>query len=105
MRQAVIVSGARTAVGRSGRGSLRFVKPTDLAAAAVAEVVKRTDGLDPAEIEDLIIGCSCPEQDQGNNMGRVIAIRAGLPIRVPACTVNRFCSSGLQTIAMASERI
>jgi acetyl-CoA acyltransferase len=105
MRQAVIVSGARTAVGRSGRGSLRFVKPTDLAAAAVAEVVKRTDGLDPAEIEDLIIGCSCPEQDQGNNMGRVIAIHAGLPVKVPACTVNRFCSSGLQTIAMASERI
>lgn len=105
MRQAVIVSGARTAVGRSGRGTLRYTLPTDLAAETVKAVLKRTEGFDPAEIEDFVIGCSCPEQDQGNNMGRIIAINAGLPHTVPACTVNRFCSSGLQTIAQASERI
>ena len=105
MRQAVIVSGARTAVGRSWRWTLRYTLPTDLAAETIKEVLKRTEDFDPEEIEDVIIGCSCPEQDQGNNMGRIIAINGGLPLTVPACTVNRFCSSGLQTIAQASERI
>ena len=105
MRQAVIVSGARTAVGKSGRGILRHARPTDLATETIKEVLRRTEGFDPVQIEDVIIGCSCPEQDQGNNIGRIVAINAGLPLSVPACTVNRFCSSGLQTIAQASERI
>ncbi len=105
MRQAVIVSGARTAVGRSGRGTLRHTRPEDLAAETVKEVIRRTGGLEPAEIEDVIIGTSYPEREQGQNLGRIIVIRAGLPFSVPGVTVNRFCSSGLQTIAQASERI
>jgi acetyl-CoA acyltransferase len=105
MAEAVIVSGARTAVGRSGRGTLRHTRPEDLAAEAIKEVVKRTEGLDPAQIEDVIIGTSYPEREQGMNIGRVAALKASLPLTVPAVTVNRFCSSGLQTIAQAAERI
>lgn len=105
MRQAVIVSGARTAVGRSGRGTLRHTRPEDLAAETVKEVIRRTDGLEPAEIEDVIIGTSCPEREQGQNLGRIVVIRAGLPLSVPGVTVNRHCASGLQSIAQASERI
>jgi len=105
MRQAVIVSGARTAVGRSGRGSLRYTRPEDLGAETVKEVIRRTRGLGPAEIEDVIIGTSCPEREQGQNLGRIVVIRAGLPLSVPGVTVNRHCSSGLQSIAQASERI
>lgn len=105
MREAVIVSGARTAVGRSGRGTLRRTRPEDLAAEAVKEVVRRAEGFDPAEIEDVIMGNSYPEREQGTNIGRIVALKASLPETVPGVTVNRFCSSGLQTIAMAAERI
>ena len=105
MREAVIVSGARTAVGRSGRGTLRRTRPEDLATEAVKEVVRRAEGFDPAEIEDVIIGNSYPEREQGMNIGRIVALEASLPDTVPGVTVNRFCSSGLQTIAMAAERI
>jgi len=105
MNEAVIVSGARTAVGRAPRGTLRATRPDDLAAAAIAEAVKRAGGLDPAEVEDVLLGCAVPEGSQGLNVARIAALRAGLPDRVPAQTVNRFCSSGLQTIASASERI
>jgi acetyl-CoA acyltransferase len=105
MNQAVIVSGARTAVGRAPRGTLRATRPDDMAAAAIAEAVKRADGLDPAEVEDVILGCAVPEGPQGLNVARLAALRAGLPESVPGQTVNRFCSSGLQTIAAASERI
>ncbi len=105
MNEAVIVSAVRTAVGRAKKGTLANTRPEDLGAAAVREAISRADGLDPAEIDDVIIGCAMPEGEQGLNMGRVIALRAGLPDSVAAQTVNRFCSSGLQTIALASQQI
>lgn len=105
MKEAVIVSGARTAVGRAPRGMLRATYPDDMAGAAIKEALQRAPGLDPAEVEDVIIGCAIPEGTQGLNIARLAAARAGLPVSVPAQTVNRFCSSGLQTIASASERI
>jgi acetyl-CoA acyltransferase len=105
MKEAVIVSGARTAVGRAPKGTLRGTHPVDMTAAALGEALRRAEGLDPSEIEDVIIGCAMPEGTQGNNTARQILLRAGLPETVPGQTVNRFCSSGLQTIALASERI
>ncbi len=106
MREAVIVAVARTAVGKSKKGVTRNVRSDDMAAAVIKELLKQTEGkLDPALIDDVIIGCAMPEGAQGLNFARTIALRAGLPVNVPAQTVNRFCSSGLQTIAMASERI
>ncbi|HMA35439.1 MAG TPA: acetyl-CoA C-acyltransferase, partial [Chloroflexia bacterium] len=105
MREAVIVSGARTAVGRAHKGSLRTVRPDDMAAAVITAAVERAAGLDPNEIEDVILGCALPEAEQGLNVARVAATRAGLPHTVPGQTVNRFCSSGLQTIALAAQQI
>jgi len=105
MKEAVIVSGARTAVGRAPRGTLREMHPVDLAAAPIRAALDRAEGLDPQEIEDVIYGCAMPEGTQGYNIARLAAMRAGLPESVPAQTVNRFCSSGLQTIAIAAERI
>src|SRR5215216_5212791 len=105
MKEAVIVSGARTAVGRAPRGTLRGAHPADMTAACIKEALSRADGLDPAEVEDVIIGCAMPEGPQGYNIARQSSIRAGLPETVPAQTVNRFCSSSLQTIANAAERI
>jgi acetyl-CoA acyltransferase len=105
MKEAVIVSGARTAVGRAPRGTLRGTHPADMTAACIKEALSRADGLDPAEVEDVIIGCAMPEGPQGYNIARQSSIRAGLPETVPAQTVNRFCSSSLQTIANAAERI
>ena len=105
MKEAVIVSGARTAVGRAPRGTLRATHPVDMTAAAISEALDRADGLDRREIEDVIVGCAMPEGTQGYNVARLSSMRAGLPETVPAQTVNRFCSSGLQTIAMAAERI
>ena len=105
MNEAVIVSGARTAVGRAPRGALRGVHPVDLGASAIREAVGRAEGLDPSDVEDVIMGCAMPEGTQGYNMARLSSVRAGMPDTVPAQTVNRFCSSGLQTIAMAAERI
>ena len=105
MKEAVIVSGARTAVGRAPRGTLRGTHPADMTAACIKEVLNRADGLDPSEVEDVIIGCAMPEGPQGYNIARQSSIRAGLPETVPAQTVNRFCSSGLQTITNAAERI
>lgn len=105
MNEAVIVSAARTAVGRAPRGTLRGVHPVDLGASAIREAVNRAEGLDPSEVEDVILGCAMPEGTQGYNMARLSSVRAGMPDTVPAQTVNRFCSSGLQTIAMAAERI
>jgi acetyl-CoA acyltransferase len=104
-REAVIVAGSRTAVGKSKRGTTRNWRSDEMAAAAVVDVLKKAPGLDPAEIDDVIIGCAMPEGAQGLNFARLISLRAGLPVDVPAMTVNRFCSSGLQTIAMAAERI
>jgi acetyl-CoA acyltransferase len=105
MKEAVIVSAARTAVGRAPRGTLRAMHPVDMTAVAIREAVERAEGLEPTDVEDVIIGCAMPEGTQGNNMARLASIRAGMSEHVPAQTVNRFCSSGLQTIANAAERI
>lgn len=105
-REAVIVAASRTAVGKSKRGKTRNVRSDDMAAAVIAELMRQVgDKLDPHEVDDVIIGCAMPESSQGLNFARTIALRAGLPVEVPGQTVNRFCSSGLQTIAMAAERI
>jgi acetyl-CoA acyltransferase len=104
-RDAVIVAASRTAVGRAKRGSLATTRPDDLAAEVIRDLLKRTEGLDPAEIDDVILGCAFPEGEQGMNMARMVALRAGLPQSVPAETVNRFCSSGLQTVAHAANAI
>jgi len=105
MKEAVIVSTVRTAIGRAPRGALRYTRPEDMGTAAVKEAISRAKGLDSGEIEDVILGCSFPEAEQGMNIGRIVALQAGLPDSVPGQTVNRFCSSGLQSIAMAAERI
>ena len=105
MKEAVIVSIARTAVGKAPRGALRNTRPDDMAAAVIKEIVGRVPGLGPGEIEDVILGCAMPEAEQGNNVARIASLRAGLPVTCSAITINRFCSSGLQAIALASERI
>src|SRR5574341_437952 len=105
MREAVIVSGVRSAVGKAPRGKLRTKRPEEMGATVVAAALKRTEGLKPQDVDDVIIGCAMPEGEQGLNMGRIIALRAGLPHTVPAMTVNRFCSSGLQPIALAAQQI
>lgn len=105
-REAVIVAGTRTAVGKAVRGSTKSARSDDMMAVVIQELLKQTDGkLDPAEIDDLIVGCAMPEGAQGLNFARVIALRAGLPLEVAGQTVNRFCSSGLQTVAMAAQSI
>lgn len=105
MRDAVIVSSVRTAVGKAPRGTLRNTRPDDLGAIAVKSAIDRVPMLDAGEIEDVIIGCAMPEGEQGMNVARLISLRAGLPIQAAAMTVNRYCASGLQTVALASERI
>jgi acetyl-CoA acyltransferase len=105
MREAVIVAGARTAVGKAPKGTLRNVRPDELGARVVEDLLRRVPAVDKNEIDDVIIGCAIPEAEQGMNMGRIIALRAGLPTTIPGETVNRFCSSGLQTIADAAGRI
>jgi acetyl-CoA acyltransferase len=105
MKEAVVVAIARTAVGKAPKGTLRSTRPDDMAAAVFQEILKRVPGLDPNEIEDVILGCAMPEAVQGNNMARTVSLRAGLPVNCAAMTINRFCSSGLQAIALASERI
>jgi acetyl-CoA acyltransferase len=105
MRDAVIVSSVRTAVGKAGKGALRTVRPDDLAAIAIRGALARVPQLDAKEIEDVILGCAMPEGEQGWNVARVASLRAGLPVEASAMTINRFCSSGLQAIAMAAERV
>ncbi|MCF6093652.1 acetyl-CoA C-acetyltransferase [Microaerobacter geothermalis] len=105
MKEAVIVSGVRTAVGKAGKGTLKDVRPDDLGGLVIKELVARTPGLNPEEIDDVIIGCAFPEAEQGMNLGRIVALRAGLPNSVPGIVINRFCSSGLQSIAYAAEKI
>jgi acetyl-CoA acyltransferase len=105
MPEAVIVSSVRTPVGRAFKGSLRATRPDDLAALAIKEALARVPGLDPREIDDVILGCAMPEGEQGMNVARIAALRAGLPVETSAMTINRFCSSGLQSIALAAERI
>ena len=105
MREAVIVSSVRTAVGKAPRGTLRASRPDDLAAAVIKEAIARAKGLDLAEIDDVVIGCATPEAEQGMNVARIASLRAGLPVNVSAMTINRFCSSGLQAIAIAAQQI
>src|SRR5580700_3194898 len=105
MREVVIVSAVRTPVGKAYKGTLRATRPDDLAAFAIKGALERVPGLDPKEIEDVILGCAMPEAEQGMNVARIAALRAGLPVETSALTVNRFCSSGLQSIAMAAERV
>ena len=105
MREAVIVSSVRTAVGKAGKGALRTVRPDDLAAVAIRGALARVSQLDAKEIDDVILGCAMPEGEQGWNVARIASLRAGLPVEASAMTINRFCSSGLQAIAMAAERI
>ncbi len=105
MHEAVIISGVRTAVGKAPKGSLRTVRPDELAATVVREAIARASGLDPREVEDIVMGCAMPEAEQGLNLARIAAQRAGLPDSVCGVTVNRFCASGLQTIAMAAQQI
>lgn len=105
MREAVIVSAVRTAVGRAPRGSLRNTRPDDLAGWVVKEAWQRVPGLKPAEVDDIVLGCSFPEAEQGLNVARLVGYLAGLPYTVPGQTVNRFCASGLQAIATGAEHI
>src|SRR5437868_14966285 len=105
MRDAVIVSSVRTPVGKAYKGTLRATRPDDLAAVAIKGALARVPQLDAKEIEDVIFGCAMPEAEQGMNVARIASLRAGLPVECSALTINRFCSSGLQSIAMAAERI
>ncbi len=105
MREAVIVSSVRTPVGKAFKGALSTVRPDDLAAVAIKGALARVPNLDPAEIDDVILGCAFPEAEQGLNVARLALLLAGLPDTVPGQTVNRFCSSGLQTIAMAAQAV
>jgi acetyl-CoA acyltransferase len=105
MKEAVIVAAVRTPVGRAKRGSLVTYRPDEMASTVISEVVRRADGLEPEAVEDVLIGCAMPEAEQGMNVARVALLRAGFPASVPGQTINRFCASGLQTIASAAERI
>jgi acetyl-CoA acyltransferase len=105
MREVVIVSSVRTAVGKAPKGTLRATRPDDLAAVAIKGAVERLPQLNTKEIEDVIIGCATPEAEQGMNVARIAALRAGLPVEVSAMTINRFCSSGLQAIALAADSV
>src|SRR5882757_784979 len=105
MREVVIASSVRTAVGKSGKGTLRAARPDDLAAVAIKGALDRIPQLDKKEIEDVIIGCATPEAEQGMNVARIASLRAGLPVEVSAMTINRFCSSGLQAISLAVDSV
>jgi len=105
MKDAVIVAAVRTAVGKAPNGTLRGTRPDELAAAVIAEVLKRAPALSPSEIDDVILGCAMPEGEQGLNVARIASLRAGVPVSASAVTINRFCASGLQAIAFAAERI
>jgi len=105
MQDAVIVSAARTAVGKAPNGALKTVRPDEMGAAVIADVLRRAPGIDPAEIDDVIVGCAMPEAEQGTNVARIASLRAGIPVAASAVTINRFCSSGLQSIAFGAETI
>jgi acetyl-CoA acyltransferase len=105
MQDAVIVSAVRTAVGKAPNGTLRTVRPDEMAATAIGEVLRRAPGVEPSDIDDVILGCAMPEAEQGLNVARIASLRAGIPVDASAVTVNRFCSSGLQSIAYAAERV
>src|SRR5450756_301154 len=105
MDDAFIVSAVRTPVGKAPNGALRFTRPDEMASVVIREALRRVPALDASEVDDVILGCAMPEAEQGLNVARIASLRAGVPITVSAVTVNRFCSSGLQAIAYAAERI
>ena len=105
MHDAVIVSAVRTAVGKAPKGALSTVRPDEMGATVIAETLRRAPGVEPREIDDVILGCAMPEAEQGLNVARIASLRAGVPVEASAVTINRFCSSGLQAIAFAAERI
>ena len=105
MKDAVIVSAVRTAVGKAPNGTLKHTRPDEMAAAAIKAALARVPAFDPAEVDDVILGCAMPEAEQGLNVARIASLRAGIPVTASALTVNRFCSSGLQAIAHGAERI
>ena len=105
MRDAVIASAVRTPVGKAPKGTLRTTRPDEMAAVAIEEALARASGIEPAEVDDVILGCAMPEAEQGMNVARIASLRAGIPVEASAVTINRFCSSGLQSIAFAAERI
>ncbi len=105
MREVVIASSVRTPVGKAYKGALRATRPDDLGAVAIKGAIQRVPQVDPREIEDVILGCAMPEAEQGMNVARIASLRAGLPVECSAMTVNRFCASGLQSIALAAERV
>ena len=105
MRHAVLVSAVRTAVGKAPRGALRSTRPDDLGATVVRGALDRVPQLDAKEVEDVIIGCAMPEAEQGQNVARIISLRAQLPVQAAVMTINRYCASGLQSIALAADRI
>jgi acetyl-CoA acyltransferase len=105
MKEAVIVSAVRTPAGKAPAGALRGTRPDELAATVISEALRRAPGIDPGEIDDVILGCAMPEAEQGMNVARIASLRAGVPVTASAVTINRFCSSGLQAIAFAAERI
>jgi len=103
--EAVIIDCLRTAAGKAPRGALRNTRPDEMAAVVIRRLLEKYPQVAPADVEDVILGCAMPEAESGNNMARVVALRAGLPDSVPGFTINRFCSSGLQSIALAADRI
>src|SRR5918996_3256382 len=105
MKEAVVVSAVRTAVGRAPKGTLNVVRPDDMAATVIAEALRRAPGMDPKDVSDVILGCAMPEAEQGLNVARIASLRAGIPVEASAVTINRFCSSGLQAIAYGAEKI
>ena len=105
MTEAVIVSAVRTPTGKAPKGTLCKTRPDELAALTIAEALRRAPGIDPSEVDDVILGCAMPEAEQGMNVARIASLRAGIPVESSAVTINRFCSSGLQAIAFAAERI
>jgi acetyl-CoA acyltransferase len=105
MARPVIVSAVRTPVGKAPRGILRFTRPDEMAATVMRAAIERAGGLDPAQIDDVVMGCAMPEGEQGLNVARIAALRAGIPVSASAVTVNRFCASGIEAIAIAADRI
>src|SRR6186997_1516966 len=105
MNEAVIVSAVRTPVGKAPNGALRTTRPDEMGAVVIKELLHRVPSLDPGEVEDVMLGCAMPEAEQGLNVARIASLRAGVPVSASAVTINRFCSSGLQTIASAAERV
>ena len=105
MTDAIIASAVRTPAGKAPKGTLRTTRPDEMAAVAIRESLRRAHGIDPAEVDDVILGCAMPEAEQGMNVARIASLRAGIPVQASAVTINRFCSSGLQSIAFAAERI